>query len=337
MKTTVNGNGGCDYGGTGLSFPSQQLSELTFPVILKLVHTLHACASHDRQDMTRNIGVLLGLRRSEILLLLPNPPDSSSRQMDQSSLWLDRSQLWLSSLWGHAYTIIEGCTKQGIAYRDNVIDNFAQAVLFNAERIPTHQMKLYIRHVISPFVQYAPRGQPYLLKTAQILGRMYSVAAFHVERALVSSTERALEIETITAAGAGLLSFEQREIVEEATRLNAVDALLVHLQQLLSDHCHPAADKGKDEIFVSPLTMYFLNMADTAIPIIRILYYSLVHGSGSLAKKAAGITDRVLQANQRSSDYQQATLEHFLPATLHVLGIHGQHSDYLPVFTTLLV
>ncbi|EGD80536.1 hypothetical protein PTSG_01127 [Salpingoeca rosetta] len=343
-KATPNGNGGCDSGGIGSAFPSQALCELALPLVLSLVRTLHTLETQACTALSGELRVLLGLRRSDMLLHLPNVVDESARQMDPHLLWVDRSQLWLASLRTNVYTILQSCAKHGILYYEGVLPMFADTVMTGLDEMSSHNWKAFFRHVVAPFEQYIPRSPPALDAATAVLGQLYASAAAFLERALppieaadqAAANGNAREAPQATMASS-FLTAEQREIVDDALRSTAADAVLVHFHQMLSDHCQPAADKGKDEIFVSPLATYFLFSDATALAIIRITQVALTRGSGSLAKRAASCVSRIVRTTAGNDVYRGVVQQQLLPATLKAMFHHGQHQEYLTDFVNLLM
>ena len=125
-----------------------------------LLTTLHTLETQACDVLPGDLRMLVGMRRSEMILHLPNPPDDAARQMDSFSLWLDRSQLWLATLRSHVYSVVESSAKCGLLYREDVLAAFLEAALTGLGEMSANNMKAFLRHVVAPFEQYMPRAPP---------------------------------------------------------------------------------------------------------------------------------------------------------------------------------
>lgn len=293
------------------------------------------------------------MRRSNVYALLTHVVEANNKTMTRDALALDRAQLWLFTLRDSCYRIVSHAARMGLLYKHHHLELLAQGCTDALQHLRLRDLKLVVRHVLSPLLQYAPRDRATLSLIASLFdalhGHTCQIASFllHERAHGASVTERiASHFEQL-----GMLTNEQKEILADKLIEDFADELLNHFDHVTADtvveQAQPIEDKSRHVAELGVLAIMSFSTQPVVSCIVRFLQACLRSSSSLLSRRAATMLVRAIPPLSASPmvakelETQVDSLCLILAAHSHIvvlqipgaaleaLSLHGQHVDCL--------
>jgi hypothetical protein len=165
--------------------------------------------------------------------------------------------------------------------------------------------KLLLRHVVRPFLLFAPREESRLEPLGSALEAAYGTACQMVAQAWLAKDQR-LEEGVLGQGNSADLTRDQQEVLDNKLLVDLSEELLSHLDQLVQDSLAQEGSgskgSGMDEavedraIQLGPAAMFLLGRPAVANGIIYVLGTLLACSNSQLSKRTAAIFQRLIPA-----------------------------------------